>query len=77
MHYDRTRRLAVETAAGSRRAVACSVRYVAISESAASQDLQRHVTDVFALRPLAREGARALYAVDRFTSCTCTHAFTQ
>jgi hypothetical protein len=43
--------------------ISCSVRYVVVDEAFASPELQSFVTRSFALQPLARSGARALYSI--------------
>lgn len=44
--------------------ISCSVRYVVVDETFASPELQAYVARSFALQPIARSGARALYSVE-------------
>jgi hypothetical protein len=47
------------------------VRYIVVTESAASEALKAFVTKSFSLQPLAREDGRALYLVENLRSCEC------
>jgi hypothetical protein len=54
-----------------RASLACGVRYVVVTESAASEALKAFVTTSFSLQPLAREDGRALYLVENVRACEC------
>jgi len=55
-----------------RASLACGVRYIVVTESAASEALKAFVTKSFSLQPLAREDGRALYLVENLRSCECS-----
>jgi len=55
-----------------RASLACGVRYIVVTENAASEALKAFVTTSFSLQPLAREDGRALYLVESLRSCECS-----
>ena len=54
-----------------RASLACGVRYIVVTESAASAPLKAFLTTSFSLQPLAREEGRTLYLVERMRTCEC------
>jgi hypothetical protein len=54
-----------------RSSLACGVRYIVVTESAASDALKAFVTASFSLQPLAHEDGRTLYLVENIRSCEC------
>jgi hypothetical protein len=54
-----------------RASLACGVRYVVVTERAASDALSAFVTASFSLQPLAHEDGRTLYLVENIRSCEC------
>lgn len=54
-----------------RQSLACSVRYVVINASAASQELKTFVENSFRLQLAQQDAGRALYRVEGVPSCDC------